>query len=113
MAVNGRIVALVSLLLCCASGCGRDWVADPAVKQQVYFDQETGSAVVADAGVQTPAVHPATGRRTLSPALYCNQCRVWRAAPPLEEAQRNPRARQCSECGGGLSAEGPAPDEAN
>lgn len=34
----------------------------------------------------TPAVNPATGRATLVQALYCPQCKKWRAAPP--EAMR-------------------------
>jgi hypothetical protein len=100
---------LGSLQLVAAGGCGTESAADAVVKQQVYVDRETGTAVAAEAGLATPAVNPATARRTLMPALYCGQCQAWRAAPPLEELQRNPQARRCLKCKGPLSAEGPRP----
>jgi hypothetical protein len=103
------VAPLLLLLLLSLHGCGGDTSADTLATQQVYFDRESASAVIADAGLKTPAVNPATGRRTLMPALYCGRCRAWRAAPPLEEAQRNPQARQCVQCRGPLSAEGPLP----
>ncbi|MBL8849436.1 MAG: hypothetical protein JNG89_07120 [Planctomycetaceae bacterium] len=102
-----RIVCLLLLML---SGCGGDSVAEsPVAVQQVYFDVQSKRAVVAEASTETPAVHPETGRRTLMPALYCTQCAAWRAAPPLQELQRNPQARLCPKCKGPLAADGPLP----
>ena len=112
MKVDGRLAALIWLAALLSShGCGRESVADAVAAQQVYFDLESKRAVAAEAMLETPAVNPVTGRRTLMPALYCAQCRAWRAAPPLEEVQRNPEARRCPKCGGATSAEGPLPDE--
>ena len=98
------------LLSAMIAGCGGDSAAESSeTMQRVYFDIKTKRAVVAAASTETPAVHPETGRRTLMPALYCGQCAAWRAAPPLQELQRNPDARLCRKCKGPLTADGPLP----
>jgi hypothetical protein len=105
-----RFVSLLLLLTGMLAGCGGDSAAESsAATQRVYFDTQTKRAVVADVSSETPAVHPETGRRTLMPALYCAQCTAWRAAPPLQELQRNPQARMCPKCKGPLTADGPLP----
>lgn len=102
-----RFLILAVLL---AAGCGAESAAEPAApSQRVYWDSETKHPVVADMTAESPAVHPATGRRTLMPALYCGKCSEWRAAAPLAELQRNPRSRQCTNCTGPLVADGPLP----
>lgn len=98
---------LIALLLLTA-GCGGESAAKTPT-QRVYFDSESKRAVAADMSPETPAVNPQTGRRTLLPALYCAKCQEWRAAPPLQELQRNPKARLCPKCKGPLVADGPPP----
>jgi hypothetical protein len=100
------------LVLCLlATGCGAKSAAEQSASaQRVYWDSESGTSVVADATDESPAVNPATGRRTLMPALYCPECSDWRPAPPLDEVQRNPKARMCGKCGWPLETDGPPPD---
>src|SRR5262245_33403847 len=101
---------LVLALCVLAAGCGGASEAKTAAQaQRVYFDSETKQPVAADMSPETPAVNPKTGKRTLMPALYCAQCQAWRAAPPLRELQRNPKARMCPKCNGPLVADGPLP----
>lgn len=100
---------MVAVLL--AAGCGVESAAEQAAQaQRVYWDSETKQPVAAELSAESPAVNPATGRRTLMPALYCPKCKDWRAAPPLAELQRNPQARQCAKCKGPLVADGPVPE---
>jgi hypothetical protein len=100
----------VFAMLLFAAGCGADTAADQAVEsKRVYWDAETRGPVAADVSAESPAVHPATGRRTLMPALYCARCNEWRAVPPLAEVQRNPKSRICAKCKGSLVADGPPP----
>lgn len=100
-------------VLLLAAGCGADSAAEqPGTSQRMYWDSETRQPVVAEMTSESPAVNPATGRRTLMPALYCAKCSEWRAAPPLAELQRNPQARLCGKCKGPLTADGPLPASA-
>lgn len=105
-----RLNVTLLLLAAAMGGCGGNSAAtSEAPAQQVYFDSATKQPIAAKASMDTPAVHPTTGRRTLMPALYCTQCKTWRAAPPLQELQRNPEARKCPKCKGALTADGPLP----
>lgn len=102
---------LMFVWLLLAAGCSAQSAAEQAGQsQRVYWDSESNGPVAAALNAETPAVHPATGRRTLRPALYCGQCRDWRAAAPLSELQRNPKSRLCTRCKGPLIADGPLPD---
>jgi hypothetical protein len=55
----------------------------------------------------TPAVNTATGRVTLIQALYCAECRQWRAAPPPELRERFPAGPTCPVHKAALSESGP------
>lgn len=101
------VVALPVLAATCGCGRERDESVDSA--PVVYVDRETQQPVVLEGVVDAPAVNPATGRRTLTPGLYCPQCRTWHATPPLEVLQRNPAARRCPKCQSALNADGPHP----
>ncbi len=91
------------------AGCADESAVVEPPTEMVFVDVESGSPVTAPPSTDLPALHPETGRRTLMPGLYCPQCRQWHPAPPLEELQRNPEARQCPKCGAAMSADGPAP----
>ena len=105
-----RSLLLFALVACPLAGCAADAASDDALPDtMVYVDSETRQPVVAERSAETPAVHPDTGRRTLMPGLFCTTCQKWHPAPPLEELQRNPEARQCPTCKGPLTADGPTP----
>lgn len=92
-------------------GCGgADEVAPGEVSQAVYVDTKTQKAMVCDVSAEPPAVNPATGQRTLMPALYCPKCLRWHALPPLEQINRIPNATKCSKTGATLTADGPWPE---
>ena len=94
-----------------AAGCAAQSAVEPVGESlRVYWDSESKQPVAAALTAASPAPHPQTGRRTLMPALFCRKCNVWRAAPPLAELQRNPKARRCTQCTGPLVADGPLPE---
>jgi hypothetical protein len=92
------------------SGCSGSNSVDSRDSEQraVYFCRETKRPVVA-AVQPTPAINPATGRRTLVRALYCPQCKAWRAVPPDAAANGNPLASKCPKHRCPLTADGPLP----
>lgn len=65
------VVAIGSGLLGCG---GSEEVATTESQRAVYVDIKTLQAVVGDVVKEPPAVNPATGQRTLMPALYCPKC---------------------------------------
>lgn len=71
-----------------------------------YICTETGSISHGELK-STPAVNPATGRRTLVQALYCAQCKKWYPSPPPEMAERSPRGPVCAISGGPLTVSEP------
>jgi hypothetical protein len=95
-----------ALMTACSCGGGDEAVKSAPV---VYVDRETRRPVVLSGTVETPAVNPETGRRTLMPGLYCPQCQAWHPTPPLEVLQRDPAARRCARCQSPLTANGPPP----
>lgn len=103
-----RSVCLVIASLMIAGCNGESPVASRELPA-VYVDVETGQPVTAPASRSAPVVNPATGRRTLMPALYCARCARWRAVPPLDEFQRSPQARRCAQCQSALTDDGPRP----
>jgi hypothetical protein len=106
-----RLKNLATLVLVAVCGCGHESaVPERPAGQMVYFDLRTRSPVVSAESEMLPAVHPVTGERSLMPGLYCSACGEWHPAPPVEELQRNPRARQCPQCGGAMTADGPWPE---
>jgi DNA-directed RNA polymerase subunit RPC12/RpoP len=110
MRIKSFLCAAVPIILC---GCSHEG-SEPTTQatQMVYVDLQTNKAVVGDRSDVVPAVNPATGERSLMPGMYCSRCGQWRPAPPLEELQRNPAARQCPRCGSAMSADGPWPKAA-
>ncbi|HRX78907.1 MAG TPA: hypothetical protein P5307_07580 [Pirellulaceae bacterium] len=103
------LVAVVSMGVLLGCG-GADEVAPAKVSQAVYVDTKTQKAMVCDVSAETPVVNPATGQRTLMPALYCPKCLRWHALPPLEQINRIPNATKCSRTGATLTADGPWPE---
>lgn len=59
-----------------------------------YLCRET-KKIVRGPRQPVPAINPATGRATLIPALYCHECRKWRAAPPEAMRERMPTGPLC------------------
>ncbi len=102
-----------SVLLMCVfiCGCQREpTVADDRAGQMVYVDLKTKQPVIAAAVDEAPAIHPATGGRTLMPALYCPTCQRWYPSPPLDQLQRKSGAAICPKDKTPLTTEGPWPD---
>lgn len=101
----------MSVLALSLVGCGRSTeVATDATPRAVYVDTTTMQAVVSDLVTDPPAVNPATGKRTLMPALYCPTCRAWHPVPPPDQINRAAGASTCRKTGAALTADGPWPD---
>jgi hypothetical protein len=66
----------------------------PQSPEIMYLCRET-KALSRGPRQQTPAVNPTTGRATLVQALYCPQCRKWRAAPPPAMRERQGTGPMC------------------
>jgi hypothetical protein len=101
------VVAIGSGLLGCG---GSEEVATTESQRAVYVDIKTLQAVIGDVVKEPPAVNPATGQRTLMPALYCPKCLRWHPLPPLDQINRTPNATKCSKTGATLTADGPWPE---
>ncbi len=106
--------AALLLLAVLAVGCEQSSAptADTAVKEMLYVDTQTGTAVIAPAASELPALHPTTGTRTLMPGLYCPTCRKWYATPPIEQINRIPGAGNCPQHKTPLTLHGPWPGDA-
>jgi len=105
-----RVILLAAVaggLTFAVSGCAKE--AEAPVATMVYIDSVTRKPVVQAVSSEFPAVNPATGRRTLRPAAYCDECRAWHAVPPMEEIQRRPEALVCPKSKGRLRFDGPMP----
>ena len=74
----------------------------------VFVCRESGETFVMRAknAIET---HPTTGKPTLMPGLYCDQCQKWRASPPLEVLQQNPSASLCPTHRKPMTTDGPIP----
>lgn len=79
---------------------------DPARQKIVYVCTETGRTLQGPA-TAVPAVNAETGRRTMMPGLYCEQCRKWHATAPFEVTQRDPASRLCPRHRTPMRTEGP------
>lgn len=91
------------------AGCSRQSdESATAADTVVYFDTATRQTISLPQRAELPAAHPETGRRTLVRARYCSQCDQWHASPPLDVLQRDPRARNCPQCGKPVSSDPPA-----
>lgn len=109
---NFSSCSLVLLLLCIALvGCGgTEEATTNKVARAVYVDTKTMKAIVCEVVGEPPLVNPATGKRTLMPALYCPKCLRWHSLPPLDQINRTPNATKCSKTGAELIADGPWPE---
>lgn len=74
----------------------------------VFVCRESGETFVMRAR-NTVENHPRTGKPTLTPGLYCEQCQKWRASPPLEVLQQNPAASLCPVHQAAMTNTGPVP----
>lgn len=93
-----KLLLCLTVGLLSGTGCSpADSVAEtvpPAADEVTYFCRETRTFVRAPRQ-PTPAVNPATGRKTLVLAMYCPECRAWQAAPPAELRDRFPAGPMC------------------
>ena len=97
-----------SLAIASAVGCGGP---PPEVlrPQGVYFDTATKRVVLAPLAVDFPAVHPATGKATLMPAMHCGKCDAWHPVPTPDQIVMQGSPLVCPKCKGGLRPDGPFP----
>jgi hypothetical protein len=72
----------------------------------VYLCRETKQIVQAPPQ-KVPAVHPGTGRATLFRALYCPECKIWRAVPPPDVFAGNPLTYRCPKHQKPMTVDGP------
>lgn len=90
------------------SGCGTRPSAPQSSEppRAVFFDTQTRRPVVC---VLDADGTPLDARPTLTPAMYCDDCRRWYPVPPLEQLNRSPGAAVCPRTRKPLSLEGPLP----
>lgn len=108
--IPGAAALLVAVLSIAGCGGGKPSSAAATEKQVVYLCSETKQIVRAPLQ-PTPAVNPATGRKTLVRALYCEKCRSWHPIPPAIEQGGNPLRYQCPKHKIDMSPEGPGRNE--
>lgn len=108
--LSGAVLAGVvfSLALASAAGCGGRPQEVPR-PQGVYFDTATKRVVLASLAVDFPAVHPATGKATLMPAMHCGKCDAWHQVPTPDQIVMQGSPLVCPKCKGGLRPDGPFP----
>lgn len=108
--LSGAVMAGVvfSLAIASAVGCGGP---PPEVlrPQGVYFDTATKRVVLAPLAVDFPAVHPATGKATLMPAMHCGKCDAWHPVPTPDQIVMQGSPLVCPKCKGALRPDGPIP----
>jgi hypothetical protein len=81
---------------------------DEDLQHIVFVCRDSGEAFVLRAK-HSPEIHPRTGKPTLMPGLYCEQCQQWRASPPVDVLQRNPSASWCATHRVPMTNNGPNP----
>lgn len=89
------LLAALIVALAVVGYSGVNWLSKPSTAaagtplsaEIMYLCRET-KALSRGPRQTRPAVNPATGRVTLVQALYCPQCRKWRAAPPAAMRER-------------------------
>lgn len=108
--LSGGVLAGVvfSLAIANAAGCGGR-PPDVLRPQGVYFDTATKRVVLAPLAVDFPAVHPATGKATLMPAMHCGKCDAWHPVPTPDQIVMQGSPLVCPKCKGGLRPDGPFP----
>lgn len=106
----GAVMAavVVSFAIVVAAGCGGR-PPDVLNPQGVYFDTATKRVVLAPLAVDFPAVHPATGKATLMPAMHCGKCDAWHQVPTPDQIVMQGSPLVCPKCKGGLRPDGPFP----
>jgi hypothetical protein len=108
--LSGAVLAGVvfSLAISIAAGCGG---RPPEVlrPQGVYFDTATKRVVLAPLAFDFPAVHPATGKATLMPAMHCGKCDAWHPVPTPDQIVMQGSPLVCPKCKGALRPDGPFP----
>ncbi len=76
------------------SRSSRGNVSRDTTEDVMYLCRETKQRMQAPPQ-QVPAMNPQTGRATLYRALYCAECKGWRAVPPPELYPGNPLTYRC------------------
>ena len=107
LAVGGLLLAGRLLYPALAGDWSRP-VRDEDLQQFVFVCRDSGETFVLRAK-HSPEIHPRTGQPTLMPGLYCEQCRQWRASPPLEVLQQNASASWCAKHRVPMTSNGPKP----
>ena len=101
--MNRSIILLAAIAAVAIGGySGIQWFARPGTisaaspnnPEITYLCRET-KKVVRGPRQTGPVINPATGRATLVPALYCRECKKWRAAPPEAMRERMPTGPLC------------------
>lgn len=82
-------------------------VTDADLQEFTYVCRESGETFRL-LGRSAPAAHPTTGRLTLWPALYCEQCQKWSISGPIDSLQARGRAPVCPVHNVPMSIHGPA-----
>lgn len=101
-------LAIATIVL---AGCGGSAPPDSRAGRMVYVDVATMKPLVHDVATSFPAVHPATGKPSLQPGLYCAQCLQWYPAPSADQINRLKGAGLCPKHKSPLAADGPWPDD--
>ena len=85
----------------------RDRSASAETAQDVaYLCKETKKLIKAPPQ-PVPAVNPQTGRATLYRALYCGECKAWKAVPPPDVFPGNPLTYPCPKHQRQMTSTGP------
>lgn len=80
----------------------------------VVIDTKTQYIFKADPKIKLPAVHPRTGKETITKAMYCEKCAIcakWKAVPLTGTPMDNPEGFSCPIHKELLTAEGKIPND--
>ena len=88
---------------------GTSTVPDKLLQEIVYVDRETGETFLLRARL-SPEFNPDTGEQTLIPGMYCEKCKKWKPAGPMELLQTGRFPHKCPIHKTPLSREGPMPE---
>ena len=107
LAISGLLLA-GRLLYPVLAGDHSAPVREDELQTLAFVCSESGETFVMRAK-NTTETNPRTGKPTLMPGLYCDQCKKWRASPPLSVLQQNPSASLCPTHRSSMTTNGPVP----